>query len=55
MQTFEGGDARIAIHGTNSPASIGSATSSGCLRTDAAALNTLAHGLPLGTPVDVVA
>jgi lipoprotein-anchoring transpeptidase ErfK/SrfK len=53
FSTFEGGDARIAIHGTNDPASIGDATSSGCIRVDAASLSTLAHALPLGTPVVV--
>jgi len=49
--TFAGGDARIAIHGTNQPASIGTSTSSGCVRISAAPLDTLAHNVPLGTPV----
>jgi lipoprotein-anchoring transpeptidase ErfK/SrfK len=53
FSTFEGGDARIGIHGTNDPASIGQATSSGCVRVGASALETLAHSLPLGTPVDI--
>ena len=51
---FEGGDARIAIHGTNDPSSIGRAASSGCVRADAETLATLAAALPAGTPVDVV-
>jgi lipoprotein-anchoring transpeptidase ErfK/SrfK len=55
METFQGGDARIAIHGTNAPGSIGLPTSSGCLRADPASLVALAHGLPVGTPVDVTA
>jgi L,D-transpeptidase catalytic domain len=54
MSTFEGGDARIGIHGTNDPASIGQATSSGCVRVDATSLDRLARSLPLGTPVDII-
>lgn len=48
---FEGGDARIAIHGTDDPASIGAAASAGCIRVAADPLRTLAAGLPPGTPV----
>jgi hypothetical protein len=48
---FQGGDARIAIHGTNDPGSIGAAVSSGCVRVADAPLARLAAGLPLGTPV----
>jgi lipoprotein-anchoring transpeptidase ErfK/SrfK len=48
---FEGGDARIAIHGTNDPSSIGRSVSSGCVRVDAETLATLAHAIALGTPV----
>lgn len=53
FDTFDGGDARIAIHGTNDPSSIGQATSSGCVRVDADALSRLAASLPLGTPVEI--
>ena len=49
--TFDGGDPRIAIHGTNDPSSIGGATSSGCVRVEAPPLDVLARSLPLGTPV----
>ena len=49
--TFDGGDPRLAIHGTNQPASIGAAASSGCVRADATDLVALAAGVPLGTPV----
>ena len=49
--TFDGGDARIAIHGTNAPASIGDAASSGCVRIADAPLDNLARNVPLGTPV----
>ena len=50
---FEGGDARIAIHGTNDPASIGNAASSGCVRVDDARLAVLAAALEPGTVVVV--
>jgi hypothetical protein len=48
---FDGGDARIAIHGTNDPASIGQAASNGCVRLAAGPLDTLRASVPLGTPV----
>jgi lipoprotein-anchoring transpeptidase ErfK/SrfK len=51
--TFDGGDPRIAIHGTNAPATIGAAASNGCLHVDTASLATLAAALPLGTPVTI--
>ena len=48
---FDGGDARIAIHGTGDPSSIGAAVSSGCVRIPGGSLAQLAASLPLGTPV----
>jgi len=47
---WTGGD-RLAIHGTNSPATIGAAGSAGCLRAADADLRTLMRKVPLGTPV----
>ena len=47
---WTGGD-RIAIHGTNDPASVGAARSAGCLRAGDADLRALMRQLPLGTPV----
>ena len=47
---FEGGDARIAIHGTNDPSSLGNAKSNGCVRTDDDTLAAL-RTVPVGTPV----
>jgi hypothetical protein len=47
---WSGGD-QLAIHGTNNPASIGTAASAGCLRVSAQALVTLRQYLRLGTPV----
>jgi hypothetical protein len=46
-----GGGDQLAIHGTNNPASIGTAASAGCLRVSAAALGTLKRYLRVGTPV----
>jgi lipoprotein-anchoring transpeptidase ErfK/SrfK len=49
--TFDGGDPRLAIHGTNQPSSIGRASSNGCVRVNADDLASLAAEVPLGTPV----
>jgi lipoprotein-anchoring transpeptidase ErfK/SrfK len=46
-----GGGDQLAIHGTNSPSSIGTAASAGCLRVSAGALTILKRYLRLGTPV----
>jgi lipoprotein-anchoring transpeptidase ErfK/SrfK len=45
------GGNRIAIHGTDSPATIGTAASAGCLRAADADLRVLMAKVPLGTPV----
>jgi hypothetical protein len=45
------GGNRLAIHGTNSPSSIGAAASAGCLRAADAPLRILMRKVPLGTPV----
>jgi hypothetical protein len=47
---WQGGD-RIAIHGTNSPGTIGSPASAGCLRAADSGLELLMRRVPLGTPV----
>jgi lipoprotein-anchoring transpeptidase ErfK/SrfK len=47
---WQGGN-RIAIHGTNSPATIGSPASAGCLRAADSDLEILMRRVPLGTPV----
>ncbi|HET9692547.1 MAG TPA: L,D-transpeptidase [Acidimicrobiales bacterium] len=53
--TFNGGNAQIGIHGTDLPASIGTATSHGCIRVPDDVVTRLAGLLPLGTPVVVAA
>jgi len=49
---WQGGD-RLAIHGTNTPATIGTAASAGCLRAADLPLQALMRSVPLGTPVFV--
>jgi lipoprotein-anchoring transpeptidase ErfK/SrfK len=49
---WSGGD-RIAIHGTNAPATIGNALSSGCVHAADADLRYLMSRVPLGTPVTI--
>jgi hypothetical protein len=49
---WQGGN-RIAIHGTDAPATIGAAASACCLRAADADLTTLMRRVPLGTPVFV--
>jgi len=48
-----GQEVRLAIHGTDEPASIGESVSSGCVRIGAAPLDALARNVPLGTPVTI--
>jgi lipoprotein-anchoring transpeptidase ErfK/SrfK len=51
-QGWGGGD-RIAIHGTSAPASVGRATSSGCMRASEATMRALMKVIPLGAPVTI--
>lgn len=49
---WSGGD-RLAIHGTDDPASIGTAASAGCLRARDSDLEQMMRRVPLGTPVEI--
>jgi lipoprotein-anchoring transpeptidase ErfK/SrfK len=49
------GGNRIAIHGTDSPSTIGTAASAGCLRAADADLRALMDRVPVGTPVFISA
>ncbi len=51
---WSGGD-QLAIHGTNSPSSLGTAASAGCLRVSSTALGILKRYLRPGTPVVIEA
>ncbi len=55
LTTFEGGDAIIGLHGTNQPQLLGQDVSSGCIRLSNDNITMLAHLLPLGTPVTILA
>jgi lipoprotein-anchoring transpeptidase ErfK/SrfK len=50
---FNGGDAQIAIHGTDEPWTIGQAASNGCVHLPNAVVTRLVGMLPLGTPVTI--
>lgn len=55
LTSFAGGDGVIGLHGTNDPSKIGSDVSHGCIRLRNADITYLAHLLPLGTPVRILA
>jgi hypothetical protein len=50
---YNGGDGIIGIHGTNSPWSIGRASSLGCVRVANEVITTLHQMVRLGTPVEI--
>jgi lipoprotein-anchoring transpeptidase ErfK/SrfK len=53
LDSFNGGDAVIGIHGTDDPSSIGGTVSHGCIRMPNDSITQIVNdiGLPLGTPV----
>jgi lipoprotein-anchoring transpeptidase ErfK/SrfK len=53
LDSFEGADAEIGIHGNNDPSVLGTDATHGCIRMDNDAITMLAKQLPLGTPVEV--
>jgi lipoprotein-anchoring transpeptidase ErfK/SrfK len=53
LTDFGGGDARLAIHGTDDPTSIGAATSHGCVHVPNDVDTQLASVLKPGTLVDI--
>ena len=54
FETFNGGAGQLGIHGTNSPETLGSAVSAGCIRLHNDDVARLVTFLPLGVPVDVI-
>jgi lipoprotein-anchoring transpeptidase ErfK/SrfK len=54
LETFDGGDAEIGIHGNSDASVLGHDISHGCIRMDNDAITMLSGLLPLGTPVDVL-
>jgi lipoprotein-anchoring transpeptidase ErfK/SrfK len=53
LTDFEGGDARLAVHGTNDPSSIGATTSHGCVHVPNDIDSRLASVIQPGTLVEV--
>lgn len=55
LDTFNGGEPVIAIHGTNRPELVGQSLSNGCVRVPNDIIEVLAENVPLGTPVTIIA
>ena len=55
LTSFAGGDGVIGLHGTDQPQLVGRDVSHGCIRLRNADITVLAHELPLGTPVRILA
>lgn len=57
LTSFNGGQGVLGIHGTNEPDKLGEDVSSGCIRLHNDVIDRLVNeiGLPLGTPVEVIA
>lgn len=55
IDQINGGDAVVAIHGTNAPWDLGKAVSLGCIRLDNEMVLALADLVGPGTPIEVVA
>ena len=54
LSEFDGGDGRVALHGTNRASLLGQAVSHGCVRLSNAVATTLGRTIPPGTPVDIL-
>ncbi len=54
LNEFDGGDGRVALHGTNQPGLLGQAASHGCVRLSNAAITRIARQVPPGAPIDIV-
>ncbi len=55
LDSFNGGDGVIGIHGTPDPSSIGRDVSHGCIRVPNDVVTSMASFVPLGTPVEITA
>ncbi len=54
LSEFDGGDGRVALHGTSQPQLLGQAVSHGCVRLGNAVATKIARTVPAGAPVDIV-
>jgi lipoprotein-anchoring transpeptidase ErfK/SrfK len=55
LSEFDGGDGRVALHGTNRASLLGQAVSHGCVRLDNRVATRLGRSVPPGAPVDILA
>jgi lipoprotein-anchoring transpeptidase ErfK/SrfK len=53
LETFNGGDAEVGIHGNNDASVLGTSVSHGCIRMSNDGITRLTGILPLGTPVTI--
>lgn len=51
LDSFNGGNGVVGIHGTNDPAALGTTVSHGCVRVENDVIQDMATTVPLGTPV----
>jgi lipoprotein-anchoring transpeptidase ErfK/SrfK len=54
LSEFDGGDGRVALHGTSQPQLLGQAVSHGCVRLANPVATRIARTVPAGSPVDIV-
>lgn len=54
LNFFDGGNGRVALHGTTRPSLLGTAASHGCVRFGNRAITYIGRRVPPGTPVDIV-
>ena len=54
LSDFDGGDGRVAIHGTNRASLLGQAVSHGCVRAANAVATRIGRTVPAGAPVDIL-
>ena len=55
LDTFNGGDGEVGIHGNNDASVLGTDVTHGCVRMSNEGITKLAGILPLGTPVNITA
>ncbi len=53
LDSFNGGDGVVGIHGTNQPEALGTTVSHGCVRVQNEVIEEMAATVPLGTPVTI--
>lgn len=54
LSDFDGGDGRVALHGTSRPDLLGKAVSHGCVRLPNSLATKIARTVPAGAPVDIL-